>query len=543
MTNPTTIATISIPALPDPLTLDLKTTKSWFVLGRNGTGKSALIHFIVTNLINSILNLVYVPGSRPSYFEGDSLNMTAMARNQYASNSKGWDSMPDIRIRPISGTSRNERAIFDLQSAEFQYKIDAANDVELHGKASAAIERLQHRLSPLNQVNSLLAQANLPVSIVVEGGELKAKRDNEIYSISKMSDGERIALIIIAEVISAKPGSLFLIDEPELHMHQSIVVPLIASLIKTRSDCAIVVSTHELNLPNQVPDAGIILVRGCRWRNDVVVNWHLTVLESAASIPEDVRSDLIGSRQKILFVEGTSSSLDQPLYSTLFPKVSVRSRESCTEVRRAVVGLRSVQAMHNADVFGLVDNDAMSSKFQEKLVEEGVYPLPLYSVESLYYCDQVLGAVAERQASTFSRNAADLLSVGIARAIASLKTINIEHLAARVAERQLRDQLLAEIPSREKMIEANDGDVHIRFASTYPRAKAKLELLIKNSDFQSIVTSFPLRETSALTELAKGLLFQESAHYQQAALAIITSNDQLKHAMAAKLGSLHNLLV
>ncbi|EAS2265009.1 ATP-binding cassette domain-containing protein, partial [Salmonella enterica] len=220
--------------------------KPVFILGRNGTGKSALVHFIRSQLQYQYSGrLIYLPGSRPSYFDGDSLNMTPNSRLQFENNSSSWDSSPDIRIRPVSGTTRNERAIYDLQAAELQYHVDAAYDIKQNGKESLSIGILQSRSSPLDRVNRLLLQSNLPVSTIIDTGELKARRDGNTYSISRMSDGERTALILIADVIAAKPDSCFLIDEPELHLHRSIVVPLIAALISERPDCTFLVSTHE----------------------------------------------------------------------------------------------------------------------------------------------------------------------------------------------------------------------------------------------------------------------------------------------------------
>ena len=169
----------SLPTENGLIEISIPARKALIILGRNGTGKSALIHYINGECRKSgAVNLVYLPGSRTSYFDGDSLNMTPNGRSQFEINSAGWDSSPDTRIRPISGTSRNEKAIYDLQAVELQYRVDAANQIEVEGETSLAIARLQSKSSPLNRVNLLLNQANLPVQLVVESGELKAERDS-----------------------------------------------------------------------------------------------------------------------------------------------------------------------------------------------------------------------------------------------------------------------------------------------------------------------------------------------------------------------------
>ncbi|WP_409565820.1 DUF4435 domain-containing protein [Methylobacterium sp. J-077] len=469
--------------------------------------------------------------------------MTANSRLQFESNSASWDSSPDVRIRPVSGTTRNERAIFDLQAAEIQYHVDAANDIKENGTASSAIQKLQSKSSPLDRVNRLLLQSNLPVKTIIDSGELKAQRNGNIYSISRMSDGERTALILIADVIAAKNGACFLIDEPELHLHRSIVVPLIAALMAERPDCAMIVSTHELSLPSEHPNCSIILVRGCVWSGGAPRAWDFDEISDAENIPIEVRIDLLGSRRKILFVEGKSTSLDQPLYALIFPRISIRQRETCNEVRRAVVGLRQVQSHHHAEVFGLVDNDSMEVDFQEKLLNEGIYALPMFSVESIYYSIEVLSAVAERQATTLGVAADDLLRNCFSKALETLNNPGkAEHLAARISERQMRDKILANIPDRKLIVASGSDPINISVVSPYATGLNKIKALISDGNLTSIINGYPVRETGILGDLAKGLRFLGEIDYEKAALSVINMNDYLKSTIKNKLGALSNQL-
>jgi ATPase subunit of ABC transporter with duplicated ATPase domains len=134
------LATPVIPSTEGITTIQLYSGRPAFIVGRNGTGKSALVHRLSGLLGDKV---VYMPGSRPSYFESDSLSMTPSSRRSFSENVRNWDSNLDTRVRPISGTTRNEKAIHDLQTAETQYKLDAANQIKIEGAASAAITRLQ----------------------------------------------------------------------------------------------------------------------------------------------------------------------------------------------------------------------------------------------------------------------------------------------------------------------------------------------------------------------------------------------------------------
>ncbi|TPK39562.1 ATP-binding cassette domain-containing protein [Mesorhizobium sp. B2-5-3] len=530
---PTTLATLQVPTAQGAVLINVDRGKPVFILGRNGTGKSALVHMLANQLGNRV---VYVPGSRPSYFDSESLTLTPASLRDLTSNLRSWDSSPDTRWKPISGTARNEKAIHDLQAAEVQYKVDAANEITRDGTGSTAISRLQSHNSPLDRVNALLKQANLPTRVVIADGELKTDRAGQVYSIAKMSDGERTALIIAAEVVSASSDTIFLIDEPELHLHRSIVVPLLAALMAEKPDAGFVVSTHELELPAESVSARVVLVRGCQWQGKAIGSWDVDVLPDASEIPEPLRVDILGSRRKILFIEGTSTSLDQPLYALLFPNVSISSRDGSREVMRAVAGLRATEAVHHATGFGLVDNDGMGADRIAKLQAEYIYPLSIFAVESLYYSNEVLVAVASQQSMTLGTEAEALLADARSQALTSLNLAGkVEHLASRVSERQMRDTVLRALPDRQAVIDGNTAPLTISITSPYPTELSRLRELLRAGDLDGIIARYPVRESGVLDGIARGLRFRDRADYEKAALTRIGAEDPLKAALRQKL--------
>ena len=67
-----------------------------------------------------------------------------------------------------------------------------------------------------------------------------SKNGSPPYSIAELSDGERNSLLIAASILTMKSESLVLIDEPERHLHRSIISPLLQHLFSSRSDCAFI---------------------------------------------------------------------------------------------------------------------------------------------------------------------------------------------------------------------------------------------------------------------------------------------------------------
>ena len=87
---------------------------------------------------------------------------------------------------------------------------------------------------------------------------LKEQEDRSI--IAKHSQGQSpsifqkcrmvkgVLVIIAGHVITAEPETVFLIDEPEKHLHRSISQPFLLALFELRKDCAFIISTHDIDL-------------------------------------------------------------------------------------------------------------------------------------------------------------------------------------------------------------------------------------------------------------------------------------------------------
>ena len=118
--------------------------------------------------------------------------------------------------------------------------------------------------SPFDQINDLLTRATFAIRLENSNDEeiLARHRDVEaLYSMAQLSDGERNATIIAANVLTVDPGTTILIDEPERHLHRSIIEPFLSALFESRTDCAFVVSTHEVALPGAFANARTLMVR------------------------------------------------------------------------------------------------------------------------------------------------------------------------------------------------------------------------------------------------------------------------------------------
>ena len=475
-----------------------------------------------------------------------------LAARSLTQNLRNVDNSPETRWRNLMGNnSRNEKALHDLIASESQFKTDLAERIASRTDVEKATRLLQARTSPLDRANVLVEQAGLAIKLKVSKGDLRVVANDQEYSYARMSDGERAALIMIAEIIAAADGTLLIIDEPELHLHRAIIVPLIRSLISARPQCMFIVSTHELELPTSIPGSTVCLVRSATWNNvGAVESWTLDIVEGPENLPEDLRRDILGARRRVLFTEGDDSSLDIPMYSLLFPSSSVSPRGGCREVERAVAGVRATSALHHTEAFGLVDNDGMSAAQIAAKLANHVYALPVFAIESLYYDPDVMRSVAERQAETLTTTpeerdarAAQLTREAISAALAAARKPNIaEQLAGHLAERQVRDELVSKHPTKTKLIADGGADVNLSTPSPYPAEHARFLALVAANDLSGIIARYPVRSSGVLSAIAVALKFPSREEYEAAARARVSADSTLKKKLQDQLEPLTTAL-
>ena len=379
----------------EPLSIPLKAGSRVFVVGPNGSGKSALIQHAVTSLGSQ--NVRRISAHRQTWLESGAIDLTPQGRREFGQQHNNREHNPVNRWREWNPQGQLSSVMFDLVAKDNDQARRIAD--QARAKNYPDMERIVDcEPGVFDQINELLDLANLAVTVENSANEnLFARRKgiNERYDIAQMSDGERNAVILAANVLTVNPGTVLLIDEPERHLHRSIIEPLLSALFAQREDCAFIVSTHELALPMANPEASVLVMRSCQWSGDRASSWDAKLIDKNSNLPEDVKRAILGSRRKILFVEGQPQSPDMRLYSALFPGISVTPVGGCDDVIRAAEGLRNSSSLHDVEAFGLIDGDNRSRKDVERLAQRDIFALNAYSVESIYYCSDAMNAVGQ----------------------------------------------------------------------------------------------------------------------------------------------------
>jgi ABC-type lipoprotein export system ATPase subunit len=493
-----------------PLNLSLDKGQSLFVLGANGTGKSSLMHYIFTVHRS---NAQRISAHRQTWFESNTATMTRENKHNIEDTIRSSDMNTDARWKEEHAKYRPSITIYDLIDSENARARAITNAVDTDDIDLA--KTLSKEDSPLKIINELLRLSDLPIEIsITENAQVVARKSGrEPYSVAELSDGERNALLIAANVLTAKDGTLILIDEPERHLHRSIISPLLTRLFAKRPDCAFIVSTHDVMLPLDNPGARTLLIRGCLCVGHSFTAWDADFVPPDAEIDDDLKKDILGARRKLLFVEGTEKSLDKSLYSLIFPNVSVISKSSCRDVEHAVSGIRDADTLHWVRAFGIVDNDGRTDI--ATLKDKGIYALSVFSVESIYYHPDIQRRIAERHALVTGGDAAARLGDAKTAALAAIKP-HIQRLSERIAEKAIREEVGRNLPRKENIAAAKPINISINVATFVGAEQSRFQDAIDTGDLSAIIARYPVRETSALSAIAMKLGFQNREQYEGA---------------------------
>jgi ABC-type Mn2+/Zn2+ transport system ATPase subunit len=507
------------------LPISIEAGDKLFIMGANGTGKSSLMQWVYKKYYSA--NTRWISAHRQTWFTSNSINYSPQQRRDYENSIRNQDLNLESRWRDDAGNNRISIMLYDLIDAENIRNRAIAGAVDSEDMEGA--KNLSKIDSVIKIINELLSFSNIPIELLIhENEQLFARKcEGTSYSIAELSDGERNALLIAASVLTVKPGSLLLIDEPERHLHRSIISPFLTYLFSKRKDCAFIVSTHDMMLPLDNPSARTLLIRGCTHVGSSVTGWDIDIVSPETQIDDEIKKDILGARRKILFVEGKENSLDKPLYSLIFPNVSIIAKSNCRDVEHTVSSIWASDHLHWVYACGIVDRDGRPDTDINRLREKHVYALLAFSVESIYYHPHIQDLIAQRQANLTGGDASTYLNNAKAAAIETLKlNDNIKHLSNRIAEKAVRKKFFSYLPKDTDIQNKEDIKVNIEVAKLVEQEYQRLEDDLNAGNLEKIIFRYPVRETPALNRIAKALEFPSCKQYEGAVRKLLVDDKE-----------------
>lgn len=213
---------------------------------------------------------------------------------------------------------------------------------------------------------------------------LKSLTESNHYPAHQMSDGEKVALYLIAHVLQAPESGFIIVDEPEMYLHKTILKKLWDILEQERQDCIFIYLTHDLDFATSRTTAKKVWIRSFNHPND----WEIENIPDN-ELPEPLLLELLGSRKNILFCEGKKGSIDEKIYNVLFPDYTITPVDNCFAV---INYTKAFNKLPNpiAKAFGIIDSDHHGIERLEALNPENIFSFSMTEPENLFLDEEFL---------------------------------------------------------------------------------------------------------------------------------------------------------
>lgn len=375
---------------------EIQTDKSLLFVGANGSGKTRLGTWI--EMESPQKDKVHRISAQKSLTMPDSTTPTSLERAQ-KDLLYGYAEAPlDKAWHYKSGHRWSKKPAVSMLNDYQKLMVFLFSDhTEESAKYLAASKATNERVVPpetnLDKVKKVWEKV-LPHRELKLGGlkiETLIKGDpSSNYNASEMSDGERVIFYLIGQCLAAPKNGIIVVDEPEVHLHKSVQVPLWQEIQKLRDDCVFIFLTHDVSFASGMNDTQKIWLKSYDGKG-----WDWEVVEAIDNFPEELLIEVLGSRKPIAFVEGENGSYDTALYQAILKEYLVIPRGSCSEVILSTKALRASNQLHHLNVIGIIDRDRRVDEELKALKASGVYSLEVAEVENLFCVPEVLKIVSK----------------------------------------------------------------------------------------------------------------------------------------------------
>lgn len=351
----------------------------------------------------------------------------------------------------------------------------------------------------------------------------------EAYNASEMSDGERVIFYLIGEVVCAPENSIIIIDEPEIHIHKSLVKQLFDLIENERQDCAFVYLTHDVDFAFSRLNAKKVWTKSYLGGNV----WDYEVLDDITPIPEQLYLEVLGSRNEVIFLEGEASSIDYKLYEHVYPHYTIKPLGSCEKVIQTVKAFNEQNNFHHINSMGIIDRDRRVEEDIVRLVKKNIWVLDVAEAENLLLLEVVVKTIASHMhkdpVAVFNEVKSNLVSF-FEKELDSQVLLHYKSILSRkIAE--LADFKSKDINNAIPEIDGMFGAIDKQ--AIFDEIRAVFEDAVKTSDYEKILRVFNLKgalipnsNVCALTDI------KNKESYLNQVLSILKRHDEQSKAIA-----------
>lgn len=375
---------------------------SVIIIGANGSGKSKLGAWIeqsnpsITHRIGAQRSLIFGSYIKQMSYEQATHKLLSGTDTPTTDHKQRWNWDGEKYNYTSSLLNDYEdvlSAIWAKQVKQESEYVKQCKEMDFAGEPHKKVPEMI--MDVLNRIwSSVFPHRNISFDDGKVTAIFSTERKSSEYKGRDMSDGERVALYLICQSLCIPSNKIIIIDEPELHLHRSIMNRLWTAIEQERQDCLFMYITHDTQFAAAHTQSTKIWVKSYDGEA-----WKYSFVEEAA-LPNQLLLDIMGNRRKVLFVEGTNDSYDTLLYTHLFSEYYIVPCGSCRKVIEQTKAMRANAQLHDLECYGLIDCDYRSEREKTALKGKGVYTLSVSEVENLFIVEELLKVVNQLQGFT-----------------------------------------------------------------------------------------------------------------------------------------------
>jgi len=254
---------------------------------------------------------------------------------------------------------------------------------------SAIDQKLMRENNIIDKIQSIWGTIFPHRNLSFKDWKVFASINSKEYNGVEMSDGERVVLYLISQVLLVPANKTIIIDEPEIHLHRSIMNRLWTELEKERPDCLFIYITHDTQFAANHKQAKKIWVKSFNGKN---WDWE-EIKDNESGLPEQLLLDILGNRKKVLFVEGDANSFDTRLFREIYKEYYVIPCGSCAVVIAQTKAMKKTPQLHHLKCFGLIDRDCKNQTVIDEYKNDDVYTINVAEIENIFLVEELQNIV------------------------------------------------------------------------------------------------------------------------------------------------------
>ena len=342
--------------------------KSIILIGGNGSGKSSLADYLKDNILG---NIVIFPAYKNLFFSMDTYETT------HFNSIDIQNTQSSLRTKR---SSNNEKILKESIIAiinEHLKTLQKNHEEKLNDSETIfdKFQKLYRKIIP-----------EIEIGIDTDKRIIFPRKNNQDYTFNLMSEGEKVVILYIIEVLLAKESSYIIIDEPESHLNLAIVNKLWDMLTEERKDCHFIFISHHIDFITSRNNSELVWCKSFNYPDE----WKLEKISNIDNLPTELTVQLIGTKKPVILCEGDkSNSLDYKVYSQLFIEdYSIYPVGGYLEVIRYVKGFSNF--LSPTKVYGIIDGDLIEENRIEEYKCQNIIVLPFNEVEMFLLEEEII---------------------------------------------------------------------------------------------------------------------------------------------------------